>query len=283
MIAASWTSLLASGELQRSSHVLSVVRGTGYIFGGELLPRQPRDNHVYRLDSKYHAAQLVLETKGTSASPSPRVGTASATLNGKVYLFSGRGGEAMVPVEEHGAVWMLDPSNMKWTSLLPSDSSKPFPPARSYHCSTSNNRDRIFVHAGCPESGRLADLWSFEPSGCTWTRLANAPGPGRGGASIAFYGGLLYRMNGFDGKVEQGGSLDIFDPESNTWSTKYYAADNISGPAPRSVAATLPVVASGKPLLVTLFGESDPSSLGHQGAGETLGDLGIRYCFGSLV
>jgi hypothetical protein len=179
----------------------------------------------------------------------------------------------MAPVEEHGAVWMLDPSNMKWTSLSPSEPSKPFPPARSYHCSTSNNRDRIFVHAGCPESGRLADLWSFEPSGCTWTRLADAPGPARGGTSIAFYGGLLYRMNGFDGKAEQGGSLDIFDPESNTWSTKYYAADNISGPAPRSVAATLPIVASGKPLLVTLFGESDPSSLGHQGAGKMLADV----------
>ena len=54
MVSASWTSLLASDELQLSSHVLSVVNGSAYIFGGELLPRQPRDNHVYRLHSKSH-------------------------------------------------------------------------------------------------------------------------------------------------------------------------------------------------------------------------------------
>ncbi|OBT38493.1 hypothetical protein VE00_11031 [Pseudogymnoascus sp. WSF 3629] len=273
MVSASWTSLFASNELQRSSHILSVVNGSAYIFGGELLPRQPRDNHVYRLDSKSNAAQPIEETKGTSASPSSRVGTASATLDGKIYLYSGRGGEAMAPVEENGAVWALDPSTMQWTSLSPSDSSKPFPPARSYHCSTSNNSDKIFIHAGCPESGRLADLWSFQPSSRTWTQLADAPSPPRGGTSIAFHDGLLYRMNGFDGKSEQGGNLDIYDIASNTWSTQQYAADGVSGPAPRSVAAVLVVVAQEKSLLVTLFGETDPSSLGHQGAGKMLGDV----------
>jgi hypothetical protein len=80
-------------------------------------------------------------------------------------------------------------------------------------------------------------------------------------------------LNGFDGTSEQGGSLDIVDPASNMWSTKQYAADGTSGPVPRSVAAVLPVVANEKPLLVTLFGESDPSSLGHQGAGKMLGDV----------
>jgi hypothetical protein len=179
----------------------------------------------------------------------------------------------MAPVEEHGAVWTLDPLLIKWTRLSPSDPSKPFPSARSYHCSTSDNKDTIFIHAGCPESGRLGDLWSFHPSTCTWTQLANAPGPARGGTSITFHGGLLYRMNGFDGESEQGGSLDIFDPVSNMWSTKEYAADGVSGPVPRSVATVLPVVANERSLLVTLFGESDPSSLGHQGAGKMLRDV----------
>lgn len=52
MVSASWTSLLTSDELQRSSHILSVVNGSAYLYGGELLPRQPRDNHVYRVDPK---------------------------------------------------------------------------------------------------------------------------------------------------------------------------------------------------------------------------------------
>ena len=50
MISATWVNLVASEKLQRSSHVLSVVSGNAHLFGGELLPRQPRDNHVYRLD-----------------------------------------------------------------------------------------------------------------------------------------------------------------------------------------------------------------------------------------
>lgn len=179
----------------------------------------------------------------------------------------------MAPVEEKGAVWELDPSTMAWTLLSPLDPSKPFPPARSYHCSTSNNDDKIFIHAGCPESGRLADLWSFQPSSGTWAQLAQAPGPSRGGASIAFYDGLLYRMNGFDGKTEQGGSIDIYDLASNVWTTRTYVADGISGPAPRSVSACLAVAVSGRPLLLTLFGERDPSSLGHLGAGKMLGDV----------
>jgi hypothetical protein len=207
------------------------------------------------------------------ASPSPRVGSASSTLHGKIYLFSGRGGKAMAPIEENGAVWAFDPSAATWTLLSPSDLSKPFPEARSYHCSTSNSDDKIYIHAGCPETGRLSDLWSFQPSSRTWLRLADAPAPPRGGTSIVFHQGLLYRMNGFDGKTEQGGSLDVYDPTSNTWSSRQYPADGVAGPTPRSVGALLPLVVDGKSSLVTLFGERDPSSLGHQGAGKMLGDV----------
>ena len=51
-LSAAWTKLCTSDKLQRSSHILSVVDGKVYIFGGELLPRQPRDNHVYTMDIK---------------------------------------------------------------------------------------------------------------------------------------------------------------------------------------------------------------------------------------
>jgi len=51
-ISAAWTKLGTSDQLQRSSHVVSVVDGDAYISGGELLPRQPRDNHVYKMDLK---------------------------------------------------------------------------------------------------------------------------------------------------------------------------------------------------------------------------------------
>lgn len=39
--------LLEAEILQRSSQVVSVVGSRAYIFGGELRPREPRDNDVH--------------------------------------------------------------------------------------------------------------------------------------------------------------------------------------------------------------------------------------------
>jgi hypothetical protein len=41
-----WTQILSSPRLCRSSHALSVVGSKAYLFGGEVLPRQPVDNHI---------------------------------------------------------------------------------------------------------------------------------------------------------------------------------------------------------------------------------------------
>jgi hypothetical protein len=68
-------------------------------------------------------------------------------------------------------------------------------------------------------------------------------------------------------------SLDVYNPIKNTWSSREYSADGVSGPLPRSVSALLPLVVDGRHSLVTLFGERDPSSLGHQGAGRMLADV----------
>lgn len=185
-------------------------------------------------------------------------------------MFSGRGGEAMAPIEENGHIWVLEPSTDQWTSLSPSSGS--YPGARSYHCMTNNAVDTIYVHAGCPEKGRLSDLWAFNIHQSQWKELAPAPDPPRGGTSIAFVEGKIYRMNGFDGKTEQGGSLDIYDTATNSWSSHVFKADGKTGPGARSVSALVPAHRDGITSLVTIFGESDPSSLGHQGAGKMLSD-----------
>jgi hypothetical protein len=192
-----------------------------------------------------------------------------------MYLFSGRGGTEMAPIEEDGAMWEFDPSNSSWSCLKPSESSKPYPPARSYHCSTTDGEGAVYLHAGCPEKGRLNDLWRFDVSERTWTQLLDAPGPQRGGTSIAYSKGKLYRMNGFDGNTEQGGSIDVFDIASNSWSTDTFKADGNDGPEARSVCVLLPVHLAQKDKVLTLFGEHDPSSLGHAGAGKMLSDVWI--------
>jgi hypothetical protein len=82
-------------------------------------------------------------------------------------------------------------------------------------------------------------------------------------------------MNGFDGRTEQGGSVDVFDTETKEWSTQTFKPDGTDGPEPRSVCTLLPVRLGRKDKLLTLFGERDPSSLGHAGAGKMLSDVWI--------
>ncbi|CAN9358963.1 unnamed protein product [Alternaria alternata] len=269
----SWKRLLDDERLRRSSQVLSVIDQHVCIFGGEVKPREPIDDKIDIVSLKPDAKSL--ETKAISSAPTPRVGSASAVLNGNMYLFSGRGGIDMAPIVEHGAVWCFDPASSAWSKIMPADSSAPYPPARSYHCSTSDGKDTLFLHAGCPASGRLSDLWMFNVHDCTWSQAPDAPAPHRGGTSIAYSGGKLYRMNGFDGTTEQGGSIDIFDIANNTWSTETFKADGNDGPEARSVCVLLPVKLARKDKLLTLFGEHDPSSLGHAGAGKMLKDVWV--------
>ena len=227
---------------------------------------------IYSENSQNNAISTIPSTLNF---PPRRVGAAATTLHGKTYLFSGRGGIAMIPIEEHGSLWAFDPTTANWDLQTPTSSIQPYPEARSYHSLTNDGRDTVYLHGGCPESGRLSDLWSFHIPSKSWTRLMSAPGPPRGGTSIAFSGGLLYRMNGFDGKTEQGGTLDIYSPDTNTWVTHVYHADGQSGPGPRSVSALISLTVNGRLSLLTLFGERDPSPLGHHGAGKMLDDVWI--------
>jgi len=137
----------------------------------------------------------------------------------------------------------------------------------------SDNVDLIYLHGGCPEEGRLADLWSFSISSREWIRLSHAPGPPRGGSSLCFcsYTKKLYRFGAFDGVTEVGGTIDIYDPETDSWSEQDFEADGENGPLPRSVAGLIELSVDGRPFIVSLFGEGSPSSLGHAGAGKFFG------------
>ncbi|KEF55148.1 uncharacterized protein A1O9_08802 [Exophiala aquamarina CBS 119918] len=275
MASTTWTKLAASSSLRRSSQTLCVIGKTAYIYGGELRPREPVDSDVYQ----FTLSQDQIDQGGSvsrispTSSPQPRVGSASTAFNGRLYVFSGRGGIAMAPIEENGSWWSFDPKDQAWHTIVPKNSQSPFPTGRSYHALANDGDDKIYLHSGCPEKGRLADLWVFTVTHREWQELPSAPAPARGGASIAFTNGKLWRMNGFDGTKEQGGKLDVFDPTANSWSSIAFPANGREGPAPRSVSCLLPLTVRGRKCLLTMLGESDPSNLGHQGAGKMLGDI----------
>ncbi|PLB43230.1 kelch repeat-containing protein [Aspergillus steynii IBT 23096] len=273
MTHALWTKIIEDASIQRSSQTLSVLGDDIYIYGGELRPREPVDSAVHRLSVHDTITTSSLTISSLPNPPQPRVGAASTALNGQIYIFSGRGGLAMAPIEETGAFQILDPQR-GWSYLKP-DNTSPYPQGRSYHALTNNGSDTIYLHAGCPETGRLRDLWAFHVPSRVWTQLPSAPGPERGGSSIAYSDGKIYRMNGFDGAMELGGAVDVFDLAANEWRNISYAADGVKGPIARSVACLLALRVGGRQSLVTMFGERETSDLGHLGAGKMLSDMWV--------
>lgn len=108
----------------------------------------------------------------------------------------------------------------------------------------------------------------------TWSRLPNAPEPGRGGTVLAALPtGVLARFGGFAGRELDG--LDVFDPASQTWtSVEAQVEGGGEGPAKRSVQAFVGLDGllewDGKRVVAVMaMGEREgaPAELGHDGAG----------------
>lgn len=70
----------------------------------------------------------------------------------------------------------------------------------------------------------------FDTRTKVWTELTPAPAPARGGPSIAYCAGKVYRMNGFDGHREQGGAIDVYDLKTSAWSTITFNPDGVHCP-----------------------------------------------------
>ena len=316
---ATWKRVITNNPLPRSSHSLSVIKGRAYIFGGEEQSREPvsNDMHVYTLPasgvSEADYKKIPAKADSDGETPPPRVGHTANAIGDRIYVFGGRGGKAMQPLEENGRVWVYDTRLNSWNFLDPVKGS-PFPAARSYHASAATNHPRgseqdytenpvespdlviygtIFVHGGCPASGRVADVWAFDLAVRLWSRLPDAPGSARGGPNLTFAQNRLYRFGGFDGKNELGG-LDYLDlstssfndkggkgglaviPFTGKWETVNTQAEAMT-PGDRSVAGLQPITTGhGRNYLVLFLGEGDPSSLGHEGAGRFYDDV---WCY----
>jgi N-acetylneuraminic acid mutarotase len=327
-VKATWRRIRTDQKLPRSSHSLSVIKSKAYIFGGEEKPREPVENHmhVFTLPSSeddevdYQIIPAVASA-GAGDVPPPRVGHTASKVDDRIYVFGGRGGKEMKPLEEQGRVWVYDTKLNSWSFLDPSEGS-PFPDSRSYHASTStehpmsqvavasastkgpmnespfgvagsglDDHGTIFIHGGCPASGRVADVWAFDIASKTWSRYPDPPGPARGGPCLTFTRNRLYRFGGFDGKQELGGPLQYlsltrctFDDEggkgelgvaplTGQWETVEPPSDT-NVPGNRSVAGLQPVTSGqGRNYLLLSLGERDPSSAGHEAAGKFWDDV----------
>lgn len=245
---------VSSVSLPRSSHSISVISGRAYIFGGEINPREPVDNdmHIISLPSS-EGAEADYQAIPASSSiangevPERRVGHAAAVIGERIFIFGGRGGPDMKPLEENGRVWVYNTRNNKWSYLDPLPGT-PFPAARSYHSAVALEKPEplarkkhveivpnteepkagviaseaqtdeqmggygtFFIHAGCPATGRTNDIWGFDVASRTWKEFPKAPGNPRGGTSIVAAGNKIWRYGGFNGQGEEGGQVDVIE------------------------------------------------------------------------
>ncbi|KAJ3279664.1 hypothetical protein HK104_001259 [Borealophlyctis nickersoniae] len=246
----------------RSSHSLNVVGNKAYIFSGENVPRQPidADLHVYNLAAKTWLPSHPV----TSETPSPRVGHGSATVENRIYVFGGRGGAEMDPLDD--AMYVFDTERGEWSKIAAVGD---VPEKRSYHSMCASKTD-IYLFGGCPSKGRLSTLHRFHIPTSTWHALPTPPSTlaPRGGAGLAYLNGKVYVHAGFCGT-----ELDdtwVFDVETQQWNQ--IAGGGVK-PTPRSVHGFVALERRG--VLCCVGGEGAPSALGHAGAGKYLNDVWI--------
>ncbi|KAG9229962.1 hypothetical protein BJ875DRAFT_172094 [Amylocarpus encephaloides] len=289
------------------------------------------DMHIITLPSgsvttaDYRAIPAKPEIAGGEV-PEKRVGQTAAVIGERILVFGGRGGKDMKPLEENGRVWIYNTRVDAWTYLDPVPGT-PYPAARSYHSSVAIEKPQpgnmrpikidnateeprigkiaanaqtdeqeggygtLFIHAGCPNSGRTGDLWGFDVRSRTWKEFPAGPGKPRGGSSIVVSKQRIYRYGGFNGEGEEGGQLDYLElgldqfcspgdaeevgiVSKGAWQTLNFKEENMSCPGNRSVAGLQAITTGmGREYFILIMGERDPSSEGHDGAGKFWGDV----------
>lgn len=135
---------LLSESLPRSSHSIAVLGDTLYILGGEIQPREPATPflHSYSFKGTFSSASCreltvdnLLQALETEDAPPIRVGAASVVVEGKIYVWGGRGGKAMTPLDEQGKFWIYDGQSWSQTPVPTGD----IPQPRSYHSLAAMN------------------------------------------------------------------------------------------------------------------------------------------------
>ncbi|KAI8609091.1 hypothetical protein BC830DRAFT_883014 [Chytriomyces sp. MP71] len=292
---AKWTTLFravpapvaaaAEVPIGRSSHSVNVVSGHKVlVFSGEQKPRVPIGVNAANNHAGFECFDLLrrvwlpcASTNTSPVPPPPRVGHATAQIGNTVYVFGGRGGADMAPLDSD--LFAFDADSNLWKVAAKKDAVNA-PPARSYHAMAAS-ATHVFVFGGCPASGRLNDLTVFNPTTGMWTIVPPHPDLSpRGGGSLACVGSRLVLFGGFNGC--ELGDMYVLNASSNIPESQYAwqridAGSEIMSPmtwpGKRSVAGfvALPSLDS-----IALFhGERDPSEKGHEGAGEYNDDVWV--------
>lgn len=255
----SWTELKPSNPpLARSSHGVSIVGDTLYMFGGEHSARQPVNTTLYAVELG-NPASVWREVTVSGVPPPPRFGHSQAVIGDCIYVFGGRVGTA-VDEKLLNDLYMFNTKTGVWIEVI----FKGSPPSpRSFQRMVATGTS-LYVFGGCPAQGRLADLHTFDTKPGTWTALESSGMEGRGGAGLVVDpdGSALYVLGGFAGREMK--DVHKFDLGVKKWT-------EMSCELGQACSVTLCAAVGHK---VVLFGgELEPSNRGHAGAGNFSGEL----------
>ena len=114
-------------------------------------------------------------------------------------------------------------------------------------------------------------MHKFSLAAKAWSTLPIPPMTPRGGAAMTYHRNRLFVHGGFTGQEQS--DMAVYDISNGEWA--HTQPSSTDAPKARSVHAIVPIASDNADLdkLLILFGEGNPSNVGHDGAGEFWGDV----------
>ncbi|MCW5898164.1 MAG: proprotein convertase P-domain-containing protein [Flavobacteriales bacterium] len=201
-----WTALPSRPGLGRYLSAAFVAGGEAYVgfgFGAD-----PLLGNTYLTDMARYNAVANAWSPAPGAPDDRRDLGAGFALDGKGYVFGGRGGDFL------NDLWSYDPATDQWSQRadLPAEgrtSPVAFAIGGTGYVATGFTRN----------SGRVSDLWAYDPGTNSWSARAPMPTAGRNGALALVVGGTAFVGTGFTGTVRLN-DLWAYDPLADSWTPR---------------------------------------------------------------
>ena len=153
----------------RDGHSAVIHGNSMYIFGGFEYMTSLFSNDVYEFNFETSSWSHI---QTTGRSPSPRDFHTSCVLDGKMYIFGGRGDDDATPTDSDSycdKLFALDLTTKEWTSV---EAKGDLPTGRRSHSMWTYN-GKIYMFGGyeSKDNTHFNDLYSFDPLTSSWTRL----------------------------------------------------------------------------------------------------------------
>lgn len=260
--------------LPRSFHTLTIVSERAYILGGKTENGSLAGDevHIITLPSKrseegetdYKCVPALGEEGAEKEVPIARAGHSTCAIGERIYMFGGYG-EAGVPLDEQGRIWVFSINSLRWSYIDPTSGNRfpeprfsyglaaneyPLPPGSdgklkilgaqiqetvsktlpkivSKPSPPAEPHGTLFISNGLSSttSGPLTDVWAFTVASQTWSQLPSTSPELVYPPSITLANGHLYLVNGLSEVNSEIHSLSVWNLLHPGQHTEYETED----------------------------------------------------------